>query len=797
MEKNAIILLLLLSFTQVFSQKLLVKDVQTLEPIANVYVFSQCKSALTHSNGMVDLSGFCLDSTITLQHASYIHQTLKLNQIYPDSVIEVLLIPDIYNIEEVIVAASKWNQELREVPMVVDKISTKEARLYSPQTSADLLSVNSKVFVQKSQLGGGSPMIRGFSANRVLLVVDGVRLNNAIYRGGNLQNVLNIDVNTVDNVEVVFGPGSVIYGSDALGGVMSYSTLKTEFSSDSLRVKGSGLMRFSSANQERTGSAVIKLSSKKWASVSSASNSYFNDLRMGSKGHSSYDRSFFVINDGERDTVMANNDKNMQRGSAYSQYNFLQKISFKPNSYWQFDYNFYYSKLSDVPRYDRLIQTKNGQPKYADWHYGPQEWLMNSLNLLHQKQTFFYDKAKLIIAYQNYKESRHKRKLNNSILNRQYEMVDVASANLDFYKKIKANNTIYYGLEGLFNKVTSTANNQDIYTGVQQETATRYPNGSEYSSAALYVTDKDYLTEKLILNAGIRLNYTSVYAKFDTTFYKFPYQNANNLNTALSGSLGLVYLPNLTSKISINLSSGFRAPNVDDLAKVFDSGMGTVVVPNPNLQPEYVYNIDLSYEKRLWEKLHFLINGFYSYLDNAMVISDFTFNSQDSILYDGSMAKVEALTNKDYAHIYGTQISLDWHFYKNMIVETSANYTKGYDNEGLALRHVAPFFGSTHLIFNNSILIIDLYTNYNGEIAYEDLSQTEREKTHIYEQNKDGLPYSPSWQTFNLQLSYRLNSVFYLTAGVENILDTRYRPYSSGIAAPGRNFILSLRISAF
>ena len=230
---------------------------------------------------------------------------------------------------------------------------------------------------------------------------------------------------------------------------------------------------------------------------------------------------------------------------------------------------------------------------------------------------------------------------------------------------------------------------------------------------------------------------------------------------------------------------------------MFDSDNGKIVVPNPNLKPEQVYNVDLTFEKQLWKKLHILVNGFYSYLDNAMVVSDFTFNGQDSIMYEGNQAKVTAVTNKDFAKIYGVQASVDWKFYKNIIFKTSANYTKGFDSQEQALRHVSPFFGSTHIIFDNNELTVDVYTVYNGSLSYDQLAQSERDKAHIYEQNAEGLPYSPEWQTINLKLSYRINSVFRVTAGIENILDTRYRPYSSGIAAPGRNFILSLRINSF
>lgn len=796
MKKHHLLILLSILISSLSAQKLVVRDIQTKANIPNVYVFSQCQSALTNLEGQIALKGFCVDSTITLQHASYITQSIHLSAFQSDSLIEVLLIPDIFNLKEVVVAASKWNEEHREVPLTVKKITAKEAYIYSPQTSADLLSVNSKVFVQKSQLGGGSPMIRGFSANRVLLVVDGVRLNNAIFRGGNLQNVLNIDVNAVENVEVIFGPGSVIYGSDALGGVMSYSTLQTEFSKDKFEAKGNGLMRFSSANSEKTISASIKLKSKKWASVTSFSNSNFDDLRMGSQGHDSYSRDFYVLNDGKKDTVLENSDKNIQIGSGFSQINLLQKISFKPNKKWQYDYNFYFSKLSDVPRYDRLIQEKDGLPKYAEWYYGPQQWMMQSLNVAHHSSNALYDEAKATIAYQNYKESRHSRKLDSTFLKNQFEEVNILSTNLDFFKKLNSSNTIYYGMEGLFNLVNSKADTVNIYTQEREGAETRYPDNSKYFSTAFYITDKQYLSEKLIANGGLRLNFSSVQSTFSHEFFSFPYDNANSDNLALSGNLGLVYLPSMTSKFSLNFASGFRAPNVDDLAKVFDTG-DNLVVPNPQLKPEHVYNVDLTFERQLWKRLNILVNGFYSYLDQAMIQTDFTFEGQDSIDYAGGMKKVKAITNKDNAQIYGVQASVEWKFYSNFFLKSSANYTKGYDSEGFGIRHVSPFFGATHLIYNNSKLMVDAYTIYNGNISYRNLAQSERDKPYMYDSNTESLPYASAWQTINLKLSYKINGIFSVVAGIENILDTRYRPYSSGIAASGRNFMLSLRISSF
>jgi hemoglobin/transferrin/lactoferrin receptor protein len=148
-------------------------------------------------------------------------------------------------LDEVVVSFNKWEQSRNEIPNRIEKINRTDVRLRNPQTTADLLGQMGGVFIQKSQLSGGSPMIRGFATNRVLIVNDGVRMNNAIYRSGNLQNIISIDPFTIENGEVVFGPGSLIYGSDAIGGVMDFRSVTPKFSTNGkLNVGGTTALQF-------------------------------------------------------------------------------------------------------------------------------------------------------------------------------------------------------------------------------------------------------------------------------------------------------------------------------------------------------------------------------------------------------------------------------------------------------------------------------------------------------------------------------------------------------------------------
>ncbi|WP_084607817.1 TonB-dependent receptor plug domain-containing protein [Prevotella dentasini] len=146
-------------------------------------------------------------------------------------------------LDEVVVSASKWRQNISEQPKRISVITPGESLFQNPQTAADLLELSGQVYVQKSQLGGGSPMIRGFATNRLLYSVDGIRMNTAIFRSGNLQNVISLDPFAMERTEVLFGPGSVIYGSDAMGGVMSFTTKNPVFSPVAGKVRWGAVLR--------------------------------------------------------------------------------------------------------------------------------------------------------------------------------------------------------------------------------------------------------------------------------------------------------------------------------------------------------------------------------------------------------------------------------------------------------------------------------------------------------------------------------------------------------------------------
>ena len=786
---------------QSLAQTLTILDADTRQPIEMVTVFSPRPviSSFSDSKGQVDLSQFADADTIFFRLIGYKPAQKSLQEIQQANY-TLFMNPTNFSLQEITISVSRWEQEKQDVPNKISSIKPEEIQLHNPQTAADMLSISNEVFIQKSQLGGGSPMIRGFATNRVLLVVDGVRMNNAIFRSGNLQSVISLDPFAIQSSEIVFGPGSVIYGSDAIGGVMSFYTLSPSLSSTvKPLVKGSVFTRYSSANSELTAHVDLNVGFNKWGSSTSLSYSNFENLKMGKHGPDEYLRPTYVARINGIDTTLINEDPETQIPTGYNQVNLMQKFLVVPNNNWKIDYGFHYSTTSDFPRYDRHILFRNGLQRSAEWYYGPQSWMMNSLGVLNSGRKSAYDRAKLILSYQYFAESRHNRDFGAVVRYNRLEEVNAFGLNLDFEKKLMDKHTIFYGVEGILNEVGSKGIDTDISTQLKFRGSTRYPDGSTWQSYAGYINYLMRTSKLMTFQAGLRYNHILLRSQFDTTFFPFPFSKANINTGAITGSAGLAWSPMGSWQFNANFSSGFRSPNVDDVGKVFDSEPGSVIIPNPDLKPEYAYNFELAVTHIFGDLAKLDITGYYTILKNAMVRRNFQLNGQDSVLYDGQLSRVLSIQNSAKAFVYGIQTGIEIKFPAGFSLTSNLNYQAGEeeldDGTSAPLRHAAPLFGSTHLLWTRDKLQVDLYAFYNGEISYRNLAPEEQSKPYLYAADRSGNPYSPSWYTLNLKLMYHATNFISLNLGVENITNQRYRPYSSGIAAPGLNFILSARFT--
>jgi hemoglobin/transferrin/lactoferrin receptor protein len=783
------------------AQTLRIVDKSTNSPLPGVLIYTPTpgKSNLTDKEGKAMLEEFSGEERIIFQLFGYESLVLSWSEVESLN-FNLELFPSPITLNVAVVSASRWRQNSQDIPGKVRHLDEEKLLIRQPANSADWLGSTGEVFVQKSQQGGGSPMIRGFSANRLLYAVDGVRMNTAIFRSGNLQNVISLDPFSLQTTEILFGPGSVMYGSDAIGGVMAFETLSPQFSTGETRVKANALTRFATANDEFTFHADASFEGKKWAFLTSISRFDYNDLRMGKNGPDEYLRPTFAIRENETDVAVTNPDPRLQVQSGYEQINLMQKIRFQSGKNTDLEYGFHYSNTGNIPRYDRLIEIRNGQLRFGAWDYGPQFWMMHNLGINSRKKTAIYDQAKLKIAYQAFEESRMDRRFGQEELFDRAEHVDAFSLNADFLKSIRKESFLSYGLEVVTNHVESGGEQRNVVTGETIPASSRYPE-ADWLSAAAYGTYHAHFSEKLKLQSGLRLNFTQLKADFsgNQAFFPLPFTTTETTYNSLTGSLGLIYNPSPSFSISPLLSTGFRAPNVDDLGKIFDSEPGAVLVPNPELRPEYAYNAELNLNKHFHNRVKIDVSGFYTRLEQAMVRRPFTLNGQSEIIYDGELSEVLAIQNAAFAEVYGLMAGLEIAFTKSLSLTSRYNWQKGteeLDDETTSpSRHAAPAFGLTRLAYQNKKLRVELTSFYSASRSFEDLPEEEKNKPAIYAIDENGNPYSPSWTIFNLNSTYQLFPQLQLMAGIENLGDQRYRPYSSGIVAPGRNFTFALKAS--
>jgi hemoglobin/transferrin/lactoferrin receptor protein len=696
-------------------------------------------------------------------------------------------------LEEVKLESQRYTKSKNSTQQI-QTITQKDIEFQNYQNTADMLSNSGKLAVQKSQQGGGSPVIRGFEANRILLLVDGIRMNNLIFRAGHLQNVITVDENMLENADVLFGSSSTPFGSDALGGAINLITKRPFLFSEnkSKRFSGSLNTRYSTVNEEKSGYGDFRFSGDRWATLTAFSYNDFGDLKMGSKknGHNDFfgTRPNYIETVNGVDNIVKNDNPLVQKYSGYKQYNVMQKVLFKPNVTTEHSLNLQASTTSDIPRYDRLTDLKgNGDLKTARWDYGPQKRILAGYKFSKEKAILNSDLS-IRANYQNVEESRITRNYTNPNETSRIEKVNVYSLNTDLKAKLGKGDLVY-GVDAFYDNLKSTASTLNILTGVTSKADTRYSDGKNYTlKTEAFATYFAKLTENTSYNLGARGGYNILHSDIsDNSFLNLPYTEINQKSFTYSGAAGIVNNSTKNVKIAFNVSTGFRTPNIDDVSKIFESAPGSLIVPNANLKPEKSVTGDFVVTLFDNDTFKFENTVFYTQLYDAIVTDTFLFNGQSVVNYEGSPSIVLANQNLGKANIFGystnlkAQLCIGLNFYGNF------NFTQGriqLDGGGTKpLDHIAPIYGKTGFNYERKYLNLDLYMLYSGK---KDI----KEYFLNGEDNEQYAPANgmPAWQTYNFKVAVKPFKDLTIYSGVENILDIQYRTFASGINSPGRNY---------
>lgn len=794
-------IILLIAF-RLNSQNITIRDLSTREPVRDVFLIdSKGNREATNNVGVANISALNKEGDIVVYHTSYQSYTLSTTEKTNDS--EVGIVSKVATLDEVILTANKTKENKLDIPNTIHTIKQKDIEMANQPTSADLLQNTGAVFVQKSQLGGGSPVLRGFEANKVLIVVDGVRMNNAIYRGGHLQDVVTLDANMLERTEILFGTASTMYGSDALGGVMHFYTKNAEFStSDKMLLKLNTMARYATVNKENTYHIDFNLGWKNFASMTNLSYSNFGDLMSGTNkltgSPNSWDRVYYQERFGNRDSMVLNKNNNLQKGSAYNQLDFMQRFNIRSGNFIIHGINLQYSQSTDIPRYDRLTEYAGKTLRFAEWNYGPQKRLLASYSLNFNRKTVVSDNARLILAYQKIDQDRISRRFQNNNRTTQMEDVAVLSANLDVNKRMNPGQELRYGFEVQSNDVKSTANTTQIITGSVSPAATRYAaGGNKMNLLGLYLSHAWEVNKNFVITDGLRFSANSLKSQFtDTTFFKFPFKTAKQNNSAATWNLGFTWKEEDNYKVSLLAGSGFRTPNVDDMSKVFESAGGILIIPNNKIKPEYATNFEMNLSKIFDKRYKFDVALYYNAIENILVLDNDTYNGADSVVYNGKKSRVQSMQNKNKGYIYGFSAGTQMDFNRNLSFKALVNYTYGRYTDSkndsvYVLDHIPPVFGQASLIYREKNVDGEFFVRFNSRKNPSEYSLS-GEDNAVY--SADPLKgYMPGWLTLNIRAGFNVTKNVRVNTAFENMTDNRYRVFASGINAPGKNFIVSLR----
>lgn len=848
--KHCVVLLFLTCFALALhaQEQLLVLDEEGAPlPGVSVYTSDLDFAATTDLRGLASLAGWNKTDSLLLSFLGY--QPLGLSPLELEELdFVVRLSPLPQNLEAVLVIGRR-GALAGDVLSSVEILPMENLLFSQAQNVPDALEKESGLYVQKSQMGGGSPIMRGFEANRVLLVVDGVKMNNAIYRNGHLQNSLSIDAQLLDRIELIYGPGSLEYGSDALGGVLHFRTRSPKRREEGENTwQGRIYSRFSTANVERAVHLDVNAGFSSSAFLTSVSFSSYGDLRAGSRRPEMFPdfgkRLYYPVFRDGADYAQPNGRQlsdgsfrftpNMQRPSGYNQFALGQKALWQLSDFFRLSANVQFSTTSDIPRYDQLALTLAApdELRFAEWHYGPQQHLLLSLTADWSRKTLLFDRAQAILARQQLHEERIRRRFNRSLRTTQTEKVGVSSLTLDMSKALGPRHLLHYGLDVQLNEVRSTALGEDVQTGALfEEVPSRYAGGgsSLHRGGAYALYRWEPKSALFNVQAGLRYSLSALQARYtENPLIAWPdsYLNPGISNRTSGWSYGIgLRMPDLRGwTFSLSLATAFRAPNVDDVGKIRAKN-GKITIPNPALQPERVTSgeFNLGYALPARPRTRLALSVFYSDLRDLMARRVYALpDGSSTIDVEGELLQTVANVNADRGFIYGLSANASLALGAHWSSGLSFTYTYGrlafskqYDSGPVAgvdtllpLAHIPPPYGRWNLLYEGEKLkaefvlrfnlakkpeayaVADMWYDDKGRPVFDRLGTSDNfEYTPAYTDENGLQQYAGSlaWYTLNFYVARSFGESLKLFLSLENVLDLHYRTFGSGISAAGFN----------
>lgn len=644
------------------------------------------------------------------------------------------------NPPEMVITATRVERALFDTPQAVSVLDDEAVEQANVEATPDFFRHAEGVYVQKTNLGGGSPFIRGLTGKQVLVLVDGIRLNNSFYRFGPHQYLNTIDPAIVERIETVRGPASVLYGSDALGGVINIITRRRNTFSQPADLDGLLLGRYDSAASGKMLRAQLEGNRGNLGWLGGVTGKDLGDVRGGG-------------------------DIGKQSPSGYEEFDGDLKFNLRPDERREVIFSQQYTRQYSVPKTSEITLGDKLQ-----FDYEPQQRYLGVVEY-RIKRAAFFDEARLNVSYHRQKEGEKIIKASSpSTQTHEITEVQTLGAGMQFHNRLGTLQRLTYGLDYYRDEYDTRKTSRNLTDGTETAQTPGTPDGASYRSLGVYLQDEIRLGKRAELVPGLR------YSRYET---EGQIENQNlglkteRVTASLYGRYRLIPSLNLVG----GLAQGYRAPNMEDFFGRVDFFSE---IPNTRLAPEESTTGEIGLKYYTGPTA---AQVYYYQSDYDNLIERVTVGTQA----DGTPIKQRRNVRK--ARLRGWEAGVSHQIDRHWSAAATVMWVHGQDQDrGAPMRRIPPLNGGVQLRYTQTprfwIELGGLFAQRQSRLAPED-----KDDPRI---PADG---TPGYAVWSLKTAYQPSAGQQFLLTLENLTDRAYKTHGSGLYAPGRSAVVSYRLN--
>ncbi|GHC64937.1 TonB-dependent receptor [Roseibacillus persicicus] len=677
------------------------------------------------------------------------------------SIAATFLIPSLSGqvvLPETVVTASRQVEDSTESPFLTEVITNEDILNNSFRTLPESLALTPGVSVQKTTHGHGSPFIRGFTGRQNLYLTDGIRLNNSTYRSGPVQYANTIDAFALDRYELVKSQGSVLYGSDALGGTLNSITSGSnyrDYDAGEFFQHGAANYRFDTNSQSHLGRIQQSVGSGgSWGFTFGTTLKDFGDVESDYYGE--------------------------MKNTGYPEQNYDLKFEFSPTDNLHLTLFSQYLNQDDIWRWHSTTFNPGGWEgldagTYTSRIYDQERWL-NYLKLEHEPLANWIDRYALTFSYQTTQDSEYQDRRPASDQIRFGDIVtDTYGISFEAQSTV-GRTSVLYGADYYEDHIDSEGYRINTVTNAVDNNRAPIADDSTYRSLGIFTQARTDWNDQLQTTAGMRYTYA------DTDIGSL---DAEDSWQALVFNLRALYQLDSTWSAFGGYSQGFRAPNVNDLTGDVTSRSGLESLGTLGLDPERTQTFEIGTRGRS-DKFTFEAAAFYTIIDDLIVrVEDGGGTERASNASEAWITGIEAEGNYTFNDSWSLNGFVTWQYGD----QTTPEFLGGPE-EDFPLSRLSPLRGSLALRYDSP-----------DDTWWAEARATAAAKANRLSPGDEGdtqrIPPggTPSYVVLSANAGWQATENLSLTLGLQNLTDEDYRIHGSGLNEPGFGAMLGARVT--